>query len=63
MLVALAAQLELLEVVFATVHVGDDRGALAEQARSMARVGRVLTHQIRAYADMTEADGLGSRLR
>jgi hypothetical protein len=50
MLVSLAAQLELLEVVFATVHGGEERSALAEQARSMARVGRVLAHQIRGPA-------------
>ncbi|MCB9671888.1 MAG: hypothetical protein H6736_18775 [Alphaproteobacteria bacterium] len=63
MLVSLAGQLELMEVVFATVHNPDERTAFAEQARSMARVGRVLAHQIRAYADMTEADGPSSRLR
>lgn len=63
MLVSLAAQLELLEVVFATVHGGEERSALAEQARSMARVGRVLAHQIRAYTDMTDVDGPSARFR
>lgn len=53
-LVALAAQLELVEVVFATVHGPPERPALADQARSMTRVSRVLAHQIRAYTDLVD---------
>ncbi len=56
-LVALAAQLELVPKVFAAVHGAEDRGALAEQARSMARVCRVLSDQTRAYVGLIETKG------
>lgn len=56
MLAALTAQLELLEVVLSTVHSDDERRALTDQARSMARVGRTLTSQIRAYVDLIDIE-------
>jgi len=55
-LMMLAGQLQLLPVVLATVHAPDQRNALAEQARSMARVSQILGDQVRAYMGMVEAE-------
>lgn len=56
-LASLTTQLELAEIVLASVHGGaETHGALADQARSMARVSRILSDQLRAYTAMVEVD-------
>lgn len=59
----LSAQLDLLPQLFAAVHGPDERGALPEQARSIARVCRVLADQTRAYVGLVETDIDGQRTR
>jgi len=55
-LMTLAGQLQMLPVVLAVVHDADQRDALAEQARSMARVSQILADQVRAYIGMIEEE-------
>ena len=63
LVLALEGHLELLPVVLASVHTSEDSGALSDQARSMARVSRVLADQVRAYVGMLEANGEGKRFK
>lgn len=63
MLLLLTSQLELLPQVFASVHSPEDRDALAEQARSMARVCKILADQTRAYVGLVESDICEGRRR
>jgi len=62
-LASLAGQLEQLPVVLAAVHDADQHDALAEQARSMARVSQVLGDQVRAYVGIIEEEIVGIATR
>lgn len=53
-LVSLATQLELLPMLFASVHDRARRDAMVDQARSMSRVSRILFRQLQAYIDLVE---------
>lgn len=59
-LLTLKAQLQLLPAVLATVHTADRDDALADQARSMARVSQTLAAQLRAYIGIVD-QGLAQR--
>lgn len=60
-LLGLAAQLELVPDVLAAVHTAESADALSDQARSMARVSRILSDQVRAYVGILEQDLAGRR--
>lgn len=53
-LVSLANQLELVPLLFAAVHHGKRADALVDQARSMARVSRILRQQLVTYTALAE---------
>jgi hypothetical protein len=60
-LIGLSSQLELLPTVLGSVHEAEDRRALADQARAMAKVSQVLAAQMRAYIGMVESDVGGKK--
>jgi anti-sigma factor ChrR (cupin superfamily) len=60
-LAALAGQLELVPSALASVHRAGDTHALADQARALAKVSRVLADQVHAYVGMTETEVGGQR--
>jgi hypothetical protein len=55
-LVVLAAQLEQLPTVLASIHDPERRDALSDQARSISRVSMILTDQVRAYVALALVD-------
>lgn len=61
-LICLSSQLELLPIVLAAVHEAERRDASADQARSMARVAKVLANQVRAYLGLIEEE-IGTKRR
>ena len=62
-LVVLALQLEQLPTVLASIHDAERRDALSDQARSMSRVSRILTDQVRAYVGLVEEERRGGPVR
>lgn len=61
LLIGLSSQLELLPTALGSVHQAEDRRALADQARAMAKVSQILAEQVRAYVGMVESEVGGKR--
>ncbi|MEO1603075.1 MAG: hypothetical protein AAFU49_21915 [Pseudomonadota bacterium] len=57
----LSAQLELLPDVLAAVHGEGDAAELRDQARSIARVARILRTQLEAYEGLLGLSPRGRR--